>query len=382
MRSIAMRPIHSKTTPSFRVSRILAPGLLWRGLGEVLFDEEVLRFHAMHFAMDRSQVLIDERISNSMTLPGALEYLRKSVHECRKVTFIKYRESCYGEQVPWSIGFTSCGKELMDAIKTIVVNDATTGWLELAPIAQLATRFVQRLDHANIGSNTLLDLDAARYEAALDALRKDYNSRLFHVKDSNFQRIARRRLDDAWQYTDSLFQRHGDLYLVCVVLAYKCDFYSDKSMEPMDILHRIHLGRAKLVRKLYRDRAQPSPIGWLAKTECRIERHYQIQLMVFYQANKVSDVEYLGVSIGQHWSEVTSGKGLCVVQGSIPAHSGLYGLVGFPDRRTRQVFGFLKRDDMLRRRYLRIFLFYQFRPDFFMRLRVPEGTRMFVRGQL
>lgn len=113
-----------------------------------------------------------------------------------------------------------------------------------------------------------------------------------------------RRLESTKKYMDAQIEKHSKLLVLRVDLSYKKPYSDEISLEDMSMHHRLMLNNARSKPSVYKNMT-----GYVCKKEYTKDKGPHMHMMVMYNGQKVQSATYIADQIGDHWNQITQGKG-------------------------------------------------------------------------
>jgi hypothetical protein len=203
-------------------------------------------------------------------------------------------------------------------------------------------------------------------------LRKKLRSDEFSKSVTNLKKKISNNKNSLLKYINALFNAHSRLLVIRLDLSYKKKPTPYlKKHEFCEQLEKAQEHRHKLIQHLKRKQLKDAFVGYAWKLEYGLEKSFHYHMIFFLDGSKYrKDVE-IAKSIGEYWVEqVTEGNGL---YWNCNANQDSYRANGI---------GTVNYYDKDKRKNLEQASLYLIKPDYFVRVFMPNGGKAYDRGQM
>lgn len=203
-------------------------------------------------------------------------------------------------------------------------------------------------------------------------LRKKLRSDEFSKSVTNLKKKISNNKNSLLKYINALFNAHSRLLVIRLDLSYKKKPTPYlKKHEFCEQLEKVKEHRHKLVQHLKRKQLKDAFVGYAWKLEYGLEKSFHYHMIFFLDGSKYrKDVE-IAKSIGEYWVEqVTEGNGL---YWNCNANQDSYRANGI---------GTVNYYDKDKRKNLEQASLYLVKPDYFVRVFMPNGGKAYDRGEM
>lgn len=206
----------------------------------------------------------------------------------------------------------------------------------------------------------------------VEKLRKRLRSDTFSKSVLNLKKCLSKNKNSLLKYINSLFNKHSRLLVIRLDLSYKKrNNRNVKKHEFCEQLAKAQDHRHKLLQHLKRQQLKDALVGYAWKLEYGLEKSFHYHMIFFLDGSKYrKDVE-IAKSIGEYWgNHITDGTGL---YWNCNANQNSYRANGI---------GIVNYWDTDKRKNLEKASLYLVKPDYFVRVFMPNGGKTYDRGQM
>lgn len=203
-------------------------------------------------------------------------------------------------------------------------------------------------------------------------LRKKIRSDEFAKSVANLKKGISKNKNSLLKYINALFNAHSRLMVIRLDLSYKKRYTPYLKMHKFcKQLEEAQEHRHKLIQHLKRKQLKDVFVGYAWKLEYGLEKSFHYHMIFFLDGSKYKKDVEIAKSIGEYWVEqVTEGKGLywnCNANQNNYRANGI-GTVNYWDKEKRK--------------NLEQASLYLVKPDYFVRVFMPNGGKTYDRGQM
>lgn len=206
----------------------------------------------------------------------------------------------------------------------------------------------------------------------VEKLRKKLRSDEFSKSVANLKKGISKNKTSILKYINALFNAHSRLLVIRLDLSYKKNSNPYlKRHEFCEQLEKAQEHRHKLIQHLKRKQLKDAFVGYAWKLEYGLEKSFHYHMIFFLDGSQYrKDVE-IAKSIGEYWvDQVTDGTGL---YWNCNANQNSYRANGI---------GTVNYWDKDKRKNLEQASLYLVKPDYFVRVFMPNGGKTYDRGQM
>lgn len=203
-------------------------------------------------------------------------------------------------------------------------------------------------------------------------LRKKLRSDEFSKSVTNLKKKISNNKNSLLKYINALFNAHSRLLVIRLDLSYKKKPTPYlKKHEFCEQLEKAQEHRHKLIQHLKRKQLKDAFVGYAWKLEYGLEKSFHYHMIFFLDGSKYKKDVEIAKSIGEYWVEqVTEGNGL---YWNCNANQDSYRANGI---------GTVNYYDKDKRKNLEQASLYLVKPDYFVRVFMPNGGKAYDRGQM
>jgi len=203
-------------------------------------------------------------------------------------------------------------------------------------------------------------------------LRNKLKSDEFSKSVTNLKKGISNNKNSLLKYINALFKAHSRLLVIRIDLSYKKNPtpYLKKN-EFCKQLEKAQEHRHKLIQHLKRKQLKDAFVGYAWKLEYGLEKSFHYHMIFFLDGSKYrKDIE-IAKSIGEYWVEqITEGNGL------------YWNCNANQDNYRANGIGTVNYYDKDKRKNLEQASLYLIKPDYFVRVFMPNGGKTYDRGQM
>jgi hypothetical protein len=203
-------------------------------------------------------------------------------------------------------------------------------------------------------------------------LRKKLRSDEFSKSVANLKKGISKNKNSLLKYIKALFNVHSRLLVIRLDLSYKKQSTPYLKMhEFCDQLEKAQDHRHKLIQHLKRKQLKDALVGYAWKLEYGLEKSFHYHMIFFIDGSRYKKDVEIAKSIGEHWvQQITEGNGL---YWNCNANQDSYRANGI---------GTVNYWDKDKRKNLEQASLYLVKPDYFVRVFMPNGGKSYDRGQM
>jgi hypothetical protein len=203
----------------------------------------------------------------------------------------------------------------------------------------------------------------------IEAIRIEGNSKQFKLMLNDFKRSSNKNYRELLLYIKQLFKKHSRLLVLRIDFGYKKELFSPNATETPVSYDEFRKHRELLFRHLSSELPNKCMVGYAWKMEYGLDKSYHIHAMLFLDGSKVREDVTIARIIGEHWNaDITEGKGLYY---NCNAFKGNYKSCGI---------GMINYHETASYEGLRKAALYMTKPDYYIRVLMPENGRSFGKG--